>query len=124
MQRAGRVKVKERHSLRGHGQTASLVLRGRGLECLSLSNVCTHTKHTQVVAFLNSCQHPDGGYGGGPGQMAHLAPTYAAVSALLTLGGEEALSSINRWAWDAQAVAWQLAKRLVATSVLVHVHVG
>jgi protein farnesyltransferase subunit beta len=50
----------------------------------------------QVVALLNSCQHPEGGYGGGPGQMAHLAPTYAAVSALLTLGGEEALGSINR----------------------------
>jgi protein farnesyltransferase subunit beta len=50
----------------------------------------------QVTAFLSSCQHPEGGYGGGPGQLAHLAPTYAAVSALLTLGGQEALSSINR----------------------------
>jgi prenyltransferase beta subunit len=52
--------------------------------------------HTQVVAFLSSCQHPQGGYGGGPGQMAHLAPTYAAVSALVTLGGNEALASIDR----------------------------
>jgi prenyltransferase beta subunit len=47
-------------------------------------------------AHRNSCKPPEGGYGGGPGQMAHLAPTYAAVSALLTLGGEEALGSINR----------------------------
>lgn len=58
---------------------------------------CTHLCHVlQVVAFLSSCQHPEGGYGGGPGQLAHLAPTYAAVSALLTLGGQEALTSINR----------------------------
>ena len=60
---------------------------------MSLSVTCL-----QVVAFLNSCQHPEGGYGGGPGQLAHLAPTYAAVSALLTLGGEDALGSIDRFA--------------------------
>jgi protein farnesyltransferase subunit beta len=44
----------------------------------------------QIIAFLSSCQHPTGGYGGGPGQLPHLAPTYAAISALLTLGGLEA----------------------------------
>jgi hypothetical protein len=49
-----------------------------------------------VVAFLAACAAPGGGYGGGPGQMAHLAPTYAAVCALLTLGGEAALASIDR----------------------------
>ena len=37
-------------------------------------------------------QHPEGGFGGGPYQLAHLAPTYAAVSALVTLGGPDALS--------------------------------
>ncbi|KAL6994330.1 protein farnesyltransferase [Sarracenia purpurea var. burkii] len=41
-------------------------------------------------------QHPDGGYGGGPGQLPHLATTYAAVNSLITLGGHKALSSINR----------------------------
>jgi protein farnesyltransferase subunit beta len=50
----------------------------------------------EVVAFLAACRHPGGGYGGGPGQMAHLAPTYAAVCALLTLGGPAALDSIDR----------------------------
>ena len=35
-----------------------------------------------VVSFLALCQHPDGGFGGGPGQMPHLAPTYAAVACL------------------------------------------
>ena len=40
-----------------------------------------------IVDFLRRCQHKlDGGFCGGPhpGQMAHLAPTYAAVSALLS----------------------------------------
>ncbi|CAI5461577.1 unnamed protein product [Closterium sp. Yama58-4] len=45
---------------------------------------------------LRRCQHPEGGFGGGPGQLAHLATTYAAVAALLTVGGEEALSVVNR----------------------------
>ncbi|KAL4432008.1 hypothetical protein ABPG77_000275 [Micractinium sp. CCAP 211/92] len=49
-----------------------------------------------VIAFLASCQHPEGGFGGGPYQLAHLAPTYAAVAALVTLGGEDALSVIDR----------------------------
>jgi protein farnesyltransferase subunit beta len=29
--------------------------------------------------------------------MPHLATTYAAVNALITVGGERSLSSINRW---------------------------
>ncbi|GLU11269.1 hypothetical protein SLE2022_280260 [Rubroshorea leprosula] len=49
-----------------------------------------------VIDFLSRCQDPDGGYGGGPGQMPHLATNYAAVNALVTLGGEKALLSINR----------------------------
>ncbi|CAI9111052.1 OLC1v1011186C1 [Oldenlandia corymbosa var. corymbosa] len=49
-----------------------------------------------TIDFLCRCQDPDGGYGGGPGQMPHLATTFAAVNALLTLGSFRALSSINR----------------------------
>ena len=37
-----------------------------------------------------------GGFCGGPGQVPHLAPTYAAVNALCTIGTDEALSVINR----------------------------
>ena len=37
-----------------------------------------------------------GGYGGGPQQLPHCAPTYAAVLALLTIGTEEAYMSIDR----------------------------
>ncbi|CAL2269547.1 unnamed protein product [Prunus armeniaca] len=49
-----------------------------------------------IIDFLSRCQDPNGGYGGGPGQMPHLATTYAAVCSLITLGGHKALSSINR----------------------------
>lgn len=49
-----------------------------------------------IIVFLKSCEHPEGGYGGGPGQLAHLAPTYAAVMCLVSLQKEEALRSINR----------------------------
>ncbi|XP_019434331.1 PREDICTED: protein farnesyltransferase subunit beta-like isoform X2 [Lupinus angustifolius] len=49
-----------------------------------------------AIDFLNRCQDPNGGYAGGPGQMPHLATTYAAVNALITLGGQKALASINR----------------------------
>ena len=49
-----------------------------------------------VVAFLKRCQLAGGGYAGGPGQLPHLAPTYAAVATLVTIGGAEALSSIQR----------------------------
>jgi protein farnesyltransferase subunit beta len=56
---------------------------------------------SDVVSFLSSCQDARGGYGGGPGQLPHLAPTYAAVSALVTLGTPEALGSIDRDAMQA-----------------------
>ncbi|KAK4272096.1 hypothetical protein QN277_020695 [Acacia crassicarpa] len=49
-----------------------------------------------TIDFLSRCQDPNGGYGGGPGQMPHLATTYAAVNTLITLGGQKALASINR----------------------------
>ncbi|KAK2661794.1 hypothetical protein Ddye_000368 [Dipteronia dyeriana] len=50
----------------------------------------------RTIDFLSRCQDPDGGYGGGPGQMPHLATTYAAVNSLITLGDEKSLSSIDR----------------------------
>ncbi|XP_023728727.1 protein farnesyltransferase subunit beta isoform X2 [Lactuca sativa] len=51
---------------------------------------------SNAIDFLSRCQDQHGGYGGGPGQMPHLATTYAAVNSLITLGGHKALSSINR----------------------------
>uniref|UniRef100_A0A8C1NWK9 Protein farnesyltransferase subunit beta n=2 Tax=Cyprinus carpio TaxID=7962 RepID=A0A8C1NWK9_CYPCA len=51
---------------------------------------------SDVCQFLARCQSPTGGFGGGPSQHAHLAPTYAAVNALCILGTEEAYKVINR----------------------------
>ncbi|KAK4346307.1 hypothetical protein RND71_032646 [Anisodus tanguticus] len=51
---------------------------------------------TDAIDFLTRCQDKDGGYGGGPGQMPHLATSYAAVNSLITLGSPKVLSSINR----------------------------
>ena len=33
-----------------------------------------------------TCQHQDGGFGGGPGQVAQLLPTYGAVCTLAIVG--------------------------------------
>ncbi|KAG0461054.1 hypothetical protein HPP92_021351 [Vanilla planifolia] len=49
-----------------------------------------------IIEFLSHCEDKQGGYGGGPGQMPHLATTYAAVNTLITLGSDAALSSVNR----------------------------
>ncbi|KAL7643942.1 UNVERIFIED_CONTAM: hypothetical protein RMT77_005953 [Armadillidium vulgare] len=51
---------------------------------------------SEIVEFLKKCQNPDGGYGGGPSQYSHLAPTYAAVCALAIIGTKEAFDSIDR----------------------------
>lgn len=48
------------------------------------------------MVFHSRCQCPDGGFGGGPGQLPHLAATYAAVNTLVILGTEEAFKVINR----------------------------
>ncbi|XP_059157217.1 protein farnesyltransferase subunit beta-like [Physella acuta] len=51
-----------------------------------------------IAKFLGKCQHPDGGFGGGPMQFPHLAPTYAAVNALCILANitEKVFDVLNR----------------------------
>ncbi|XP_065178134.1 protein farnesyltransferase subunit beta-like [Sycon ciliatum] len=51
---------------------------------------------SNIVGFLSRCQAVTGGFGGGPGQYPHVAPTYAAVMALCSLGTEEAYKVIDR----------------------------
>ncbi|WKY13786.1 hypothetical protein Q1695_004543 [Nippostrongylus brasiliensis] len=68
-----------------------------GVHSLNILGVSLpHSQKADVIAFLKTCQHPDGGFGGGPGQYAHLAPTYASVMALASLQTKEALAAINR----------------------------
>jgi len=53
----------------------------------------------RVASLLNKCQdHEGGGFAGGPQQLAHMAPTYAAVCTLCILGRfwKEAYNVINR----------------------------
>ncbi|KAF1548815.1 Protein farnesyltransferase subunit beta, partial [Eudyptes schlegeli] len=52
---------------------------------------------SDVCQFLSRCQSPQGGFGGGPGQHPHLAPTYAAINALCIIGTEEAFGVIDRY---------------------------
>ncbi|KAG5646784.1 hypothetical protein DXG03_002161 [Asterophora parasitica] len=40
----------------------------------------------RIIDKIMAAQHPDGGFGGGPGQAAHLLPTYASVCALAIVG--------------------------------------
>ena len=52
-----------------------------------------------VVRFLRACRRRRGrracfGFGGGPGQMPHVATTYAATCALVTIGTEEARETL------------------------------
>ena len=44
--------------------------------------------------FIESCQNPSGGFGGGPQQLSHIATTYASVAALFIVGGKDALREV------------------------------
>lgn len=64
------------------------------LELLNAPIGVAHQK--SCIELLARCQSPTGGFGGGPGQLPHLAPTYASVNALCTIGTPEALELIDR----------------------------
>jgi protein farnesyltransferase subunit beta len=51
---------------------------------------------SSVISTLAPMQNVDGGFGGGHGQLSHIATSYAAVLSLVIVGGKEALDSINR----------------------------
>lgn len=54
------------------------------------------TVREDVVEFMKECAHEEGGYGGGPGQIAHLAATFAAINALICVSSDGAMDSIDR----------------------------
>ncbi|KAJ7262763.1 terpenoid cyclases protein prenyltransferase [Mycena haematopus] len=57
------------------------------LEAFSVLQVGLDPGNSQkAVDTIMAWQHPDGGFGGGPHQAAHLLPTYAAVCALAIAG--------------------------------------
>ncbi|XP_076054899.1 farnesyl transferase beta subunit isoform X2 [Oratosquilla oratoria] len=68
-----------------------------GLHALELLDEKLEAEEQKDVAnFLKICQNTVGGFGGGPGQYSHLAPTYAAVNAVAILGTKEAYDIIDR----------------------------
>ncbi|KAK9424238.1 putative Terpenoid cyclases/protein prenyltransferase alpha-alpha toroid [Seiridium unicorne] len=55
-----------------------------------------------LIATAQHLQNDSGGFGGGFGQLSHLATTYAMVLALAIVGGEDAYEVIDRramWKW-------------------------
>lgn len=52
--------------------------------------------YPKIIRFISYCQCESGGFGGGHMQIAHLAPTYAAILSLLLVATEEAYQVINR----------------------------
>lgn len=51
-----------------------------------------------MLETLSKCLATDqGGFCGGPFQIPHLAPTYAAISSIAILGTPEAYALINRY---------------------------
>jgi len=56
----------------------------------------------RIITTIRPIQNATGGFGGGNGQMSHLAPTYATILSLAIVGGQEALDLIDRkamWKW-------------------------
>ncbi len=51
----------------------------------------------RVIQVLRSCQNENGGFGGGPYQISHVAPTYAAVNTIAILGIQEGFDMIDRY---------------------------
>lgn len=117
-------------------QTVNFLLRGlkglsEGYECLDASrpwlvywilhslellniNIEGQQK-SEIIQFLSKCQNTTGGFAGGPGQLSHLAPTYAAVNALVILG-PEAFDIVNR----KQLVIWLDSLRQADGSFIMH----
>eukprot|EP00211_Chloroparvula_japonica_P006642 CAMPEP_0119124748 /NCGR_PEP_ID=MMETSP1310-20130426/4279_1 /TAXON_ID=464262 /ORGANISM="Genus nov. species nov., Strain RCC2339" /LENGTH=416 /DNA_ID=CAMNT_0007114749 /DNA_START=119 /DNA_END=1372 /DNA_ORIENTATION=- len=50
----------------------------------------------RVAEFFGRCQDSRGGIGGGPGQLPHLAPTYAAVNAMASLADPVIMEVFDR----------------------------
>jgi protein farnesyltransferase subunit beta len=59
---------------------------------------CDHLEQfaPHVISKLKMCQNSQGGFGGGAGQISHLATTYSGVLALMTVGTREAYNVIDR----------------------------
>ncbi|KAL2150785.1 hypothetical protein VTH82DRAFT_7348 [Thermothelomyces myriococcoides] len=72
------------------------------LSSLTLLGEDVTSYRNAVVATARSMQNDSGGFGGGGGQLSHLATSYAVVLALALVGGQEAYEVVDRkamWRW-------------------------
>ncbi len=59
----------------------------------------------RAIATVLRCQHPQGGFGGGPGQNAHMLANYAAVCSLAIMGfpgpngGWDQIDRVKMYEW-------------------------
>ncbi|BES93067.1 Farnesyltransferase beta subunit [Nesidiocoris tenuis] len=60
------------------------------------SRIDDRLRDAVVVKLTNSIDKESGGYGGGPYQYGHLAPTYAAINSLVIIGSPTVWSSVDR----------------------------
>jgi protein farnesyltransferase subunit beta len=70
----------------------------------------------RYMGTISSFQHFKGGFGGGPQQMPHLAPTFASTMTLCSVGSVEALRVIHRPA----LYSWLLSLKLPNGGFAVH----
>lgn len=89
------------------------------LHGLALLDARPVTLFPRIIDFLSRCENKTtGGFGGGPSQLSHLAPTYAAVLALCTIGTQEAFAVPHR----GRMYRWMMS--LKASGGGVHIHQG
>ncbi|KAK7719349.1 CAAX farnesyltransferase (FTase) subunit beta [Diaporthe eres] len=72
------------------------------LNGLSLLGEDVSSYRASLIDTARSMQNDTGGFGGGNGQMSHLATTYAMVLALTLVGGESVYEVVDRramWKW-------------------------
>lgn len=72
------------------------------LSALTMLGEDVSSYRNAVIATARSMQNETGGFGGGGGQLSHMATSYAVVLALALVGGEEAYDVVDRkamWKW-------------------------
>ncbi|KAK9704203.1 CAAX farnesyltransferase (FTase) subunit beta [Basidiobolus ranarum] len=82
-----------------------------------LGHELTEELKERGISTLEKCQNVTGGFGGGPNQMSHLAPTYAAVNSLAIIGTPDAYDIINR----ETLYQWLLSLKQPDGSFIMHV---
>ncbi|KAF2025845.1 terpenoid cyclases/Protein prenyltransferase [Setomelanomma holmii] len=66
------------------------------LQSMTALGIDIHPYQKRVAHTFSLAQHPTGAFGGGYGQLPHLACTYAAVLSIAIVGGEATYQSVDR----------------------------